>query len=289
VPDKANFYSERFPEYFKHLPRTTSNYEAYAKEMRAKNINLIDLAQAFKQWKDTASYPLFPRGGIHWSGYGITLAADTLFRYIEERGQLDLPDFRAQGRDVIDDTRDSDNDVAAALNLLVPPTPYRMAYPHITFDEIKPGQQKPDLLLVADSFGWGLIGFYPYLPKLFSEKHQFWYYNRAVGPGDPTQPGGPPVERELDRKTEILKQRVILLLYTQHNLGGFDNGFTASAYDIFFPLTEEDQRQIQSIEQAMKQSVSLQDSLWQEANATNRDYSQLLHEKAVLQYELQRP
>jgi hypothetical protein len=39
----------------------------------------------------------------------------------------------------------------------------------------------------------------------------------------------------------------------------------------------------------MKQSVSLQDSLWQEANATNRDYSQLLHEKAVLQYELQRP
>ena len=110
-----------------------------------------------------------------------------------------------------------------------------------------------------------------------------------MGPGDPTQPGGPPVERELDRKTELLKQRVILLLYTQNNLVSFDNGFTASAYDIFFPLTEEDQRKIQSIEQAMKQSVPLQDSLWQEASATNRDYGQLLHEKALSQYELQRP
>jgi hypothetical protein len=289
VPDKANYYSTQFPDRFKNLPHSTSNYTAYAREMRTTGVNLIDLAHVFRQWKDTAAYPLFPRGGIHWSGYGITRAADTLFRYIEHKGQLDLPDFHGEGREVTYKTRDTDADVADALNLLVRPKPFQMAYPNIVFSEPKAGQQKPNLLLIADSFGWGLIGFYPFLPKLFNEKFQFWYYNRAVGPGDPTQPGGPPVERELDRKTELLKQRVVLVMFTQHNLGTFDNGFSASAYNIFFPLTAADTAQIQQIEQEMKQSTALQDSLWQEANATNRDYNELLHERAVQRYEQIRP
>ncbi|QNH62099.1 alginate O-acetyltransferase AlgX-related protein [Hymenobacter sediminicola] len=289
TPDKANFYADQFPGYFLHQPRSTSNYTAYAREMQAKGVNLIDLAAVFQQWKDTASYPLFPRGGIHWSGYGLTLAADTLFRYIEQRGNLDLPDFRTTGRDVLDDTRDTDNDVAKAMNLLVPQKPFRMAYPRVEFEEPKPGQQKPDLLLVGDSFGWSLISFYPYLPKLFNEKFQYWYYNRAVGEGNPTEPGGPPVERELDRKAEMLKQRVILLLYTQHNLGAFDQGFSANAYDIFYPLTDADQTRIKAIEERLKQSTALQDSLWQQANAINRDYNELLREKALQQYELVRP
>jgi hypothetical protein len=233
-PDKANFYSDKFPAYFRRLPRTVSNYTAYTAQMRAQGVNLVDLAHLFEQWKDTARYPLFPRGGIHWSGYGITLAADTLFRYMEQRGHFDLPDFRCTDVEISDKPRDTDNDIAAAMNLLVEPQPFRMAYPKIEFSEPRPGQQRPELLLIADSFGWSFIGFYPYLPKLFKEDFQFWYYNKAVTKGNPTEGGGS-TEQPADRKAEMLRHQVILVMFTQHNLGGFDGGFSANAYDIFFP------------------------------------------------------
>ncbi|MBX0292576.1 hypothetical protein K3G63_19185 [Hymenobacter sp. HSC-4F20] len=233
APDKASFYPDYLPAYFRQQPRGQTNYAAYAREMHAQGINLVDLAALFQQWKDTAAYPLFPRGGIHWSGYGITLAADTLLRYIAQRGHLHLPTYTVTGRDVLPTARVTDADIASALNLLVQPAPFQMAYPRVRFAPPAPGQRKPRLLLVADSFGWSLIGFYPYLPSLFSSPVPYWYYNKAVVPGNPTQPGGPPVERPLDRRAEILQQQVVLLLFAQHNLRTFDSGFSASAYDIF--------------------------------------------------------
>lgn len=286
APDKSNFFSEKFPAYFDRLPRSRSTYQAYAEQMQRQGVNLVDLAPLFRHWKDTARYPLFPRGGIHWSGYGATLAADTLARYIAQRGHLQLPRYRITGYDVEDQTRDSDDDVARALNLLVPQKPFRMLYPRVEFDEPLPGQPKPNLLLVGDSFGWTIESFYPYLPKLFNQ--QFWYYNHAVVQDNPTQPGGPPVERQLDRKAEILKQQVVLVLYSQYNLWVFTNGFVDDAYRDFCPPTAADEAGIRRLEAQLGQSTAVQDSLWKQAHNTNRDYNQLLHEMATREYELRK-
>ncbi len=289
APGKANFYSDHFPSYFKRQPRTTTNYAAYAKQMQAQGVNLIDLAQAFQRWKDTASYPLFPRGGVHWSGYGIPLAADSLFRYIEQRGHFDLPDYAATGPSISNHPRDSDNDAAQALNVLWEPPAYLMNSPDVAFRRPKSTQQRPNLLVVGDSFVYGLIGFYPYIPSLFSDKTQFWYYNNIVEMGARADM---PLSHEvalLDRKKEILAQDVILLLYNQQNLVSFDNGFSADAYAMFFPLTAADQVRIQALEQELQQSPVVQDKLWEQATTTGKDYNQLLHETAVAEYELRRP
>lgn len=289
VPDKANYFTEYHSERFRQQPRSQSNYIAYAQQMQQRYINLINIAQVFKQWKDTVSYPLFPRGGIHWSGYGITLAANMLFSYIEQRGQLDLPDFKAVGRTITNEPRATDNDIARSLNLPWAPAAFQMAYLVVKFKKPKPEQQKPNMLLVGDSFGWGLITFYPYLAKLFSEKTQFWYYNNQVQVGvrDDMPPGRE--EYLLDRKAEMLAQKVILVLYNQRNLATFDNGFSAVAYNMFFPLTDADQARIQVIERRLNQFPDIQDKLWKQTHGTNQDYNQLLHTMAVAEYELQQP
>jgi len=284
APEKAFFFTDYHPDRFRQQPRLRSNYAAYTQQMQRSGVNLIDLAQVFQQLKDTVSYPLFPRGGIHWSGYGITLAADTLFNYIEQRGGFNLPDYTATSRTVTNKPRSSDEDIARGLNLIRRPAAFQMAYPDIEFKLPKPNEQKPNLLLVGDSFGWGLIGFYPYMSNLFSDKTQFWYYNTQVEAGarDDMPPG-----REvylLDQKAEILAQDVILLLYNQRNLSSFDYGFSATAYNLFFPLTTADQARIQ-----VRQSPAAQDTLWKQASTTNRNYNQLLHEMAVAEYELHRP
>lgn len=289
APSKASFYPEYHPDYFRNQPHTQSNYTTYVQQMQQQGVNLIDLAQVFQQWKDTVSYPLFTRGGIHWSGYGITLAADTLFKYIEHRGQFDLPDFTVTGRTVTDEARDSDDDIFRSLNLLQKPEEFKLVYPTIKFEPLKPNQQKPNLLIVGDSFSWGLIGFYPYISNLFSNKTQFWYYNNQVQVG--ARDDMPPSQEVhlLDRKAEMLTQKVILLLYTQHNLGSFDNGFSATAYNLFFPTTAADQAHIRAIEQKLKQMPTVQEKLWQQANATNGNYDLMLHQMAVEEYEAQRP
>lgn len=287
APGKGDYYFDHAPDYFQRQPRTINNYTAYVQEMQARDVNVLDLASLFRQWKDTTQYPLFPRGGIHWSGYGITLAADTLFRYLEQHGHFDLPDFRVTGREVVNKTRDSDNDIAKAMNLLAEPAPFRMAYPTLEFAEPKPGQQKPDLLLVADSFGWGLVGFYPYIPNLFGSNTQFWYYNNEVqyGRRDDMPLGNPLHVYQLELKAELLSHPVILVLYTEPNLVSFNNNFSANAYSLFFPFTPAEEAQIHAIEQHLKQRPGMQDSLWQEAYNSGRDYNGLLHEKAVRLYE----
>ncbi|UOG74673.1 hypothetical protein MTX78_21460 [Hymenobacter tibetensis] len=288
APDKANFFSENIPDYYRKQPRSQTNYSVYAQEMERKGVNMVDLAKLFKQWKDTARYPLFPRGGIHWSGYGITLAADTLFRYIEQRGHFDLPNYSITSHTVTDKLRESDNDVAKSLNLIWEPTPFQMAYPEIKFEKPTPTQQKPKAIVVGDSFTWGFFSFYPFMSNLFDSKIQFWYYNTQVQIGGRDDMPPSREVRLLNFEAEVLAQDVILILFNQHNMDSFDHGFSITAYDLFFPLTDVDKKNIESIKQKLSQDPKVQDKIWKQANTTNQDYNQLLYGMAVEEYELHR-
>ncbi|MBO0360920.1 hypothetical protein J0X19_23370 [Hymenobacter sp. BT186] len=288
APDKANFYPEYYPSYFHTLPRAESNYTAYVRQMKNTGVNVLDLAQAFRQWKDTASYPLFPRGGIHWSGYGVTLAADSLFRYIEQHTHLDLPDFAATSRVITTEPRDTDNDIAKSLNLLKEPAAFEMAYPTVEFSPPKPNQQKPNVLIVGDSYVYSLIGFYPYIQNLLSDKTQFWYYNHQVqlGARDDMSPNKDVFQ--LNRKAEILNQKIVLVLFAQHSLGNFDRGFSADAFKSFNPYTAIDEKRVQAIEDKLRKSPAIQDSLWKQAHNTGQDYNYLFYNMAAAQYDLTR-
>lgn len=285
APDKANYYAAQQPAYFRRQPRTETNYAAYARQMRASGVNLLDFAQAFDKWRDTASYPLFPRGGIHWSGYGITLAADTLIHYLEQHGKFDLPDITVGHINVTDEPYDTDNDVAKAMNLLWQPPAYRMRYTFIEPHAPKPGQQKPSLLLVGDSFCWSFLGFYPYFQNLFDDKLQFWYYNSQVEWGAPADnPYGHDVHA-LNRKAEILARKVVLVLFTQHNLVGFDGGFSRDAYNLFNPYTRADSVKITALERQISQKPNLEDYWWKKSAETGLSFEQLVHQQAVARYD----
>jgi SGNH hydrolase-like domain, acetyltransferase AlgX len=288
APDKAAFYPEYHPNYYQKQPRTITNYEAHAQQMRKAGVNLMDLSQCFRQWKDTASYPLFPRGGIHWSDYGVTLAADTLFRYIEQKGGFDMPDFQAINQVVTDEPRHTDNDIAKAMNLIWEPQPFQMAYPTIQFQPLKPNQKKPRLLVVGDSFTWSLLSSYPYLQNLFDEpQSRFWYYNQQIDwPGADVAP-----ERQvnkLDFKQELLSKEVVLVLFTEY-LVSFDYGFTQNIYQLLCPLTPEDQKQIALVSAKLRKTKEVEERLWRKSYETNRSFEDLLQEEASLYYESHRP
>jgi hypothetical protein len=231
APSKASYMPEYLPDSYRNRwPSHSTNYQAYAEAMRAAGVNFLDLSRAFRQWKDTTSYPLFPRGGIHWSLYGAALAGDTLLRYLEHQYHHDLRDYHVARGDVTRRPRDNDSDILKAMNLLWQPPAYLMAYPKVTFRPLKPGQQRPNLLLIGDSFNWLLID--PFIKEAFDSKRtRFWYYNSEVAwPED--RPEGHVVSA-LNRKQQYLSRDIIIVLFTEYNMTNLDGGFSDDAYTLF--------------------------------------------------------
>ncbi|RZK15728.1 MAG: hypothetical protein EOO56_22235, partial [Hymenobacter sp.] len=136
APGKPGYQPEDLPVGAQAMATGITNYSGFARALPQAGVHVLDAAALFRQWKPHAAHPLFPRGGTHWSGYGVTLVADTLFRAVEALTRVDLPNFSTRPGLVTADTdslRNTDNDIADGLNLLRPPTPYPMAYPVLTF------------------------------------------------------------------------------------------------------------------------------------------------------------
>ena len=94
---KASYLSEYFPNRYANILKKRTNYDAYIEQFKKQNINFIDFRDLLQQKKRTSRYPLFPKTGVHWSGYSTTLTADTLFKRMEQLRNIDLVDFYQDG------------------------------------------------------------------------------------------------------------------------------------------------------------------------------------------------
>jgi hypothetical protein len=235
APSKPRVYPENLPDSCQQQLGQPTAYERYCGPMQAAGINVLDLAALFRAWKPRSPYPLFPNGGTHWSGYGATRAADTLWHYLEARGHFRLPRVRQTGIEVGGAPRYTDDDLVRLLNLWYTPAPILpLAYPTLQFEAPRPTEQQPRLLLIADSFGWSFIEFYPYLQHLFAPSSVYWYYNQeVVWPKINGQVVGSTVVGEHDLRDELAAHDVVLLLFNEANLHVFDQGFSARAAQVF--------------------------------------------------------
>lgn len=242
APSKARFEPENLPPH--PAPPAQTNYSLFVKQMQADSVPLLDCVALYARWKHTSPYPLYPRGGTHWSGYGATMVADSLMHRLEYLGGYHLPSFREVGKPEIvygsDSLRSTDNDLNSALNLLFRRETTPLAYRNIQFDDPLPGQIRPSLLLVSDSYCWGLMGFSPYLQREFSPDSRIWFYNKTeynpTAGEDPIGPVG-----NLNFKQQIESRRTIVMMMTEFNLTEREFWFTEQVYQLYHPLTDADQ------------------------------------------------
>jgi hypothetical protein len=237
APSKPGLYPENWPDSCRNQWKQRTNYERIREPLRAGGINLLDLAAVFRTWKDSSPYPLFPQGGTHWSGYGVTRAADTLRCYFNTQSRFQLPAVRQTGLIVGASPRYTDDDLTEVLNLIFEPSPNPpLAYPKLAFPAPKPGQPRPRVLLAADSFGWGLVDFYPYFDNWFASGSHYWYYNNeVVWPRVNGELPEPIAAAAHDLRAELAAHDVVLLLVSEQNSGGVDFGFSEAAIRTFAP------------------------------------------------------
>lgn len=224
APSKASFFPEYLPNNIKS-PSEKTNYKVLSSNAKAKHLNIIDFNSWFISQKNKSKYPLFPQHGIHWSTYGTALAMDSLIKKMENLKNIDIPSITF--KDVhVEDPKGIDVDIADGLNLWEELKGYPLAYP-ILKQEDTVGKIKPKVLIISDSFYWGMYNLT--INKCFKTDH-FWYYNKQVYPETfETEK----TTDELDFKQEIENHDIIVIMATEATLRKFGWGFVENASQYF--------------------------------------------------------
>ena len=218
---KGSYYPEYIPDKFRVKKRMT-NYDYHLKLAKDFKINYIDFNDYFLKNKHKCKYPLYPQYGIHWSKYGMCLAADSIIRYIEKMRNIDMNNLYWKKVD-IENPKDEDYDIANGMNLIFKLKSFKMGYPQIKFENVK-SKVKPNLLVVSDSYYWGMFNFG--ISTVFNKSH-FWYYNKEVYPETFSKPL---FTSDIDLKKEINDHDVIIIMSTQATMTDLGWGFIEKLY-----------------------------------------------------------
>ncbi|MBE0639130.1 MAG: hypothetical protein IH598_11470 [Bacteroidales bacterium] len=271
-PGKARTYPENIPDWYLKHGKSISNYEYILSKAQDLGIPLLDLNHIFVEAKDTVSYPLYPRYGIHWSEHTMPFVADTLIRFLENLRQIDMPEFFIEEVKITDSLADSDYDVGNTINLLYRLPHQPMPYPKFAFGS-EMGKVRPMVLAISDSYYWNF--FNTRIPKHLFANEAFWYFNAKVYPDFYFCEKW---TRDLDLKTEIEKQDIIILSVTERFLYKFDWGFIDQLYELYTPNYTGDivyklENQIrldagwfdEIVQKSAKQELTLEEAIHKEA------------------------
>lgn len=257
APGKGMMCKEFVEDKYVHDIKNT-NYSMYVRSAKKLGNNLLDLCAYFEKLKPSSPYPLFTRFGHHWSYYAECLAVDTIISYIEHLHGTDLPDIHWDNIEVSDTARSRDADVLGSMNLSKDPDMnMKLAYPEVQF-EIDSLKNRTRVLTIADSYWYGPV--YMGVDQSCFAGGQFWYYcNKVI----PSPREGEKVEAwELDLKTEIESNQVIMLLYSDGNLRNFGNNFIEDAYELYtspktYYARSERNKQVQTFAKQIRESPLL--------------------------------
>lgn len=175
TPGKGMYYPEFIPEN-KRGPRTRTNYEAYIDAYNRNGLNYIDFEKYFIAMKDTSRYPLYTRGGIHWTYYGEVLAIDSIIRYLHKNAGMKRTALTVNSIKTSTVPEFRDNDAASAMNILKELNRDTLAYPQLSYND---SLKQFNFFTVGDSYYWDMQ--LHFAPFLFNDSWFWYYYNKMYG------------------------------------------------------------------------------------------------------------
>lgn len=293
APGKPHLVPQYLPDSCRrrYQPAAT-NYSMVCQQFAKYGVNTLDAAGWLLQLQQQgrAPYPLFPRTGTHWSGYAVSLVADSLFRRAEALTGHDLPDFKSVGPPTIvtkaAELRHTDNDLGELLNLMRDIPPYPMAYPNVVF---APPAGKPRLnaLIIGDSYAQSFYGFYPYYDRLLTPDSRYWNYNEHVYWPEQT-PGQSRNVADYNLLQQLHGRQLVLLVATQENLNKLGYGFIDKAFNVLSPVSSKDEARVNELVAAIKADPAWLAKVSQKASEGGVPVEQAVRQDAEYMHERER-
>jgi len=173
MPSKSFLYPEKIPDFQERYVPQYHIHDSFLEFAKAEELKILNFLDYFKNLE--LDYPSFPKQGIHLSEYAESLVLDSLLSFVETETGKDLYDFEFTNLRFQKTPKGRDADIGQALNLFDSiPFTEELAYRDFNITR-RDTVNTPDVLVIADSFYWGL---YPILVNnyLFGN-HEFWYRN----------------------------------------------------------------------------------------------------------------
>jgi hypothetical protein len=229
-PSKPRVMPEYLPDrYRKAVART--NYSMFADILahEGRGLHWIDMNRYFLQMKDTCPYPLYPRGGTHWTNFSADYyALDTILGYLGHIGGRSVPHLSPGEVRWSDSLVSPDDDLSEILNLACPFPGGKLPYASFRIDTA--GRSRPDALVIGDSYFWLIYGFRQ-VGSVF--KHlDFWAWNRDYYPKSTYE--GVTGEDYMFLKKALLSHEYLILAVTETNLTGLLE-FDRKIFSLFDP------------------------------------------------------
>jgi hypothetical protein len=213
APSKARVYPEYIPSRYMAVKKDRTNYEEYIRIIRKNypDLHFFDVNSYFLQLKKTTSFPLYPRGGTHWSNFAVQkYFIDSLLRYMGALQHQKFPVLTQRNLHWSDHPQPPDDDIRLTLNLLFSHDRQNLPYADFSAD-ISSVFKKPGLLVVSDSYYFMLYG-----NEVFNsifKKDNFWYYNKTRYPEDFYKGKKDPFFFE-----DMLRHDFVILMATEINI-----------------------------------------------------------------------
>lgn len=204
APNKVSVYPEFLPAGSPSAEPVT-RFRVIASQARDKNIHLLDLTVWYRDLRTRVPWPLFTRGGMHWSVIGQAYAADTFFHALAASLGTPLPDLHIDTVSWSPVPLFQDNDLALGMNLLFTPDVDSVPYPLVSFT----GTPSQRVLTIGDSFYDHMFG--EHSGKAFQKSSYWFYFGDFCTLGTGMRPGS-----TVNLGDEI-NQHDAIVLFTCHN------------------------------------------------------------------------
>lgn len=227
---KGHFMPENIAAHYDTVVKRPNDYELFSEGLALAHIPVLDLQQYLLAMKDTASYPLFTRGNIHWSFYAVSYITDTLISTIEHQLGADLPDYRREPvRLAYEPSYYTEKGIFASLNLYWTKLQDTFAYRDIIPTSLNAeNKYRPKVWVVGDSF-YGTMETYQVPQQFFDPNSTFFYYNNSIVNAAENKSYAPGNIK--DYLPQLAEQDLLILWTTDAGIRGFDWGASRSILD----------------------------------------------------------
>ena len=232
APSKASLYPEDIPARLRYPanPPTVPLYEQMIPRLRAAGVSIVDARALFLQWKKSAPYPLFPKGGTHWSYYGAARVVQALIAELESQTGANFPDLQISGVDIDDKPYREEADLVTLLNLwrwksLTGP----QYHPRLKLAP-DPAARPARLLMIGDSFFFSIADLLD-TAKIIERMDGLYYFRRRfVYPGGANTPFD---RKDIDIRAELRGRDAVIIEINEYWLPDIGFLFLEHALETF--------------------------------------------------------
>jgi hypothetical protein len=216
TPDKNDVFREFLPDSIPHPISLNWFYRDFGNALKEKQVDFIDFNEVTFREKNKFPFPVFNKGGIHWTHTYAARCFDSLCNHLSANGSISV-------HNKIDYKKSTmlwapDFDIEQSANLLIPLEKEQLFHADVTCEN---GCRQKTVLLIGDSFchAWMWNGWFY---NCFSTESEFWYYNREAFKLDNTPLG---LVDHKNVRNYLKKFDVIIIAFSAGNVESLDYGF----------------------------------------------------------------